>query len=283
VDAVVRTPYSVRPAPRPLGAAPTVQLDEGWQRCVARRRERLAGEPDRVRVRWQGAPADADGLSRALMAAATVVRAAGIGLGPVDRADVAAVSDAVGLAQPADLVVLRRVGPGRLRAEWLAVALPSHWDPVSRAGAALEDLHAPVGGNARLQAAAPALSEALLTKGPFVQTVWGLQPDDRLDHDPGSALVAPEATDWPTDPGRWYLRWERQVSTPLPELDRALFWIRPYLRRLEELDVTHRRELAAAVDSMGAESLRYKRLAGVRARLRAWAGAPVPATGVNRG
>ncbi|MCW2613690.1 MAG: hypothetical protein JWN08_684, partial [Frankiales bacterium] len=128
--------------------------------------------------------------------------------------------------------------------------------------------HAPVADGERLQRAAPALSEALLTKGPLRQHVWGLDPDGRLDHDP-SAPDAPSG-ELPDDPASWWLRVERQTSVPFPGLDRALFTIRPHLVPLPALAPEQCAVLASAVASMTPEALAYKGISTVAADLVAW-------------
>jgi hypothetical protein len=172
------------------------------------------------------------------------------------------------LACADDLVVLRRSGNGLLRAELLAVAFPSGWAPRRRGGASLLELHAPVADGQRLQRAAPALSEALLTKGPLRQHVWGLDPDGRLDRDP-SAPDAPSGPP-PADPARWWLRVERQTSVPLPALGRTLFTLRPHLTPLPALAPEQRAVLAGAVASMSEQTRHYKGIAGVADDLVTW-------------
>jgi hypothetical protein len=101
-----------------------------------------------------------------------------------------------------------------------------------------------------LMRAAPALSEALLTKGPFVQHVWGVDPCGRLDQDPD--------VDYPAEPVRWHLRVERQTTLPLPHLDRALFVIQPYLTPVDALPAEQQATLLAALQSLSAAARAYK-------------------------
>lgn len=266
----VVAPHRVVPAPRPLNG-PHVLLDDAWPAAVARRLERLA---DEVVVRD---PADLDdaGLADALRAAWALLppdglrllglsvdlptmRAQQVGTSAFPDATEAVLSRSgldllvVGwqLACSDDLVVLRRRGPGLLAAELLAVSFPSGWPVRRRAGASLLDLHAPVADGERLQRAAPALSEALLTKGPYVQHVWGLNRSSRLDDDPDET--------YPDEPLRWHLRVERQTTLPLPHLGRALFTIRPYLTPVDELTPGQRRVLDDAIASLSPQAKRYK-------------------------
>ena len=294
----VTAPHRVVPAPRPLEGPPTVELDDAWPAAVRRRLARLAADPGGVVVRDPADPDEA-GLGAAVRAAWALLPGLGhLGL-HVDLAqrpgDARAVRTGPSLCEDAtsalldrggldllvagwllacsdDLVVLRRSGPGQLRAELLAVAFPSGWPPRLRAGASLLELHAPVADGARLQRAAAALSEALLIKGPLRQHVWGLDPDGRLDRDP-SAPDAPSGPA-PADPAEWWLRVERQTSVPLPQLGRALFTIRPHLVPLRALPPAQRGVLADAVASMGPDARRYKGVEGIADDLVAWLRTP---------
>ena len=125
----------------------------------------------------------------------------------------------------------------------------------------VDDAHEAAG----LDDALIALSEALLTKGPYLQHVWGLDPSGRLDRDPS----APDASDDGDVPAsQWWLRVERQTTLPLG--DRALFVIRPYLVPLVALDGRQRSVLAAAVSSMSPASVAYKGITDVRDELLGW-------------
>jgi hypothetical protein len=220
-DWQVPVPYLVRPSPRPLRGP--VILPNG---------PRDRHEPATV---W--AQADTERLVRAL--------------GGVPGEDPATVSARVTSAHRTDVVVLASRDHGRLAAELLDVAVPSGWDPRERAGHSLLELHAPVGGNGRLQEAAPQITEMILTKGPFEMFVWGLQADDRIARWPGPQQ-------WPDDPREWWLRVERQVTVPLPHLERALFWLRPCVQRVADMPPEQRTRLADAVASMRPEHLAYK-------------------------
>lgn len=266
--------HRVVPAPRPLDGGRSVVLDDAWPAALRRRLERLREDragvivgsttTQALRSAWQLLPVTWEG-GRALLphlaVAVDVARGTAEPTGPpvAGQAELLAESGddllLVGwlLACSDDLVVLRRTGPGFLAAELLAVAFPSGWPPRWRLGASLDDLHAPVADGDRLRRASPALSEALLTKGPYVQYVWGLDPSGRLDRDPS----APDVDTTPRPPpDQWWLRVERQTSLPLG--DRALFTIRPYLTPLAALPADQRAVLASAVRSMSPASRVYK-------------------------
>jgi hypothetical protein len=246
-------------------------LDAAWPAALSRRLERLT---DKVVVR-DPLDVDDEGLAAAVRAAWSLLPPEGLQrLGvEVDLATQTAREVAVSalprateelvrrtgldllvvgwlLACSDDLVVLRRRGNGHLTAELLAVTFPSGWPVRRRAGASLLELHAPVADGERLQRAAPGLSEALLTKGPYVQHVWGVDPCGRLDNDPDVT--------YPPAPVRWHLRVERQTTVPLPHLGRALFTIRPYLTPVEDLSPERRRVLGAALASLSPAARAYK-------------------------
>ena len=289
----VTAPHRVVPSPRPVDGPVQVELDDAWPAALTRRLERLVGDRDGVLV---GGPVTTPGLRLALQEAFALLPG-GVGALPllgVRCAGDLLVRTGVSVCEPAtellldqepadqlavawvlacsdDLVVLHRTGSGTLEAELLAVAFPSGWPPRLRAGASLLELHAPVADGDRLQRAAPALSEAVLTKGPLRQHVWGLDPDGRLDRDP-SAPDAPSGPA-PADPAAWFLRVERQTSIALPHLDRALFTIRPHLTPLPALAPARCVVLADAIASMGPAARAYKGITDVADDLVAWLGA----------
>ena len=295
----VVSPYRVVPAPRPLGDLPHVVLDDSYPAALSRRMERLTTDPDGILVRDQDDPDD-EGLAAALRSAwdllplpregplvtvpllgavVDVARGTARASGPsaypaataalLQRSGLNLLATGWQLACADDLVILRRRAPGVVTAELLAVAFPSGWPPRRCGGATLQQLHAPVPDGDRLQRAAPALSEALLVKGPYLQHVWGLNPDGRLDRDP-SAPDAPRPAAPPPPPDQWFLRVERQTTAPLPQSGRAAFTIRPFLVSLTRLSRPQRATLASAVTSMGPAALAYKGIDGVRDALLAW-------------
>ena len=272
----VTATHVVLPAPRPLGDAAHVVLDDAWPAALHRRLERLTTDRDGVVVVEPGGPRPGldDALRRAwdllpvpregtivqlphLASEVDLVARRARATGPEVAGQAALLllpaSDLllVGwlLACADDLVVVRRTGPSAVAAELLGVTFPSGWSPRHRAGASLLELHAPVADGERLRRATPALSEMLLTKGPHVQHVWGLSGTGRLDDDPSASVPGPLT-------GRWWLRVERQTTVPLG--DRALFTIRPWLTPLSDLSPAQRRTLDVALASMSPESRAYK-------------------------
>ena len=179
--------------------------------------------------------------------------------------------EALALAVQEDLVVMRDDDAG-FGAEWLAVSLPSHWDPGAHGGSDLRALHGPVPHGGRLRDAGPNLVRAMVHKGPFVRHVWALPTDARLDRHP--TVMRTEVDEGPLVPQLWF-RSERQTTLPLPDLHRSVFTIRVHQTPLAavlgdpatERGRERRRRLAEALEAMSPELARYKSVDGFRARL----------------
>ncbi len=185
------------------------------------------------------------------------------------RAPAALALDALALALQEDLVVMtrERAGDGG-RAAYLNVVAPSGWNPGAHAGSSFARLHEPVPHRAPLDAAAGALVDALVGRGPFVRHVWSLAPDGALGRHPRrSSAPAPAVP-----PERLWYRVERQTTLPVPEAEAFVFLIRVYAAPLPWVvaDPERRAALAAAVASMDADLLAYKGLVGRREALLGW-------------
>jgi hypothetical protein len=169
-----------------------------------------------------------------------------------------------------DIAVVRRAPE---RGDWIAalhLCAPSHWAAEAKIDRSFVDAHAPVPGFGKVSAAAAALTEACIARGPFVRFTWGIAFDDRLnahpEPPPGSA------------PAFWdgesplFLRVERQTLWGLPEVDAFLFAIRVYIydaRPIRE-NPEQRDALVAALRSMSPESRRYKGVADRFDTVLAW-------------
>jgi hypothetical protein len=148
--------------------------------------------------------------------------------------------------------------------DWIAyinVCNPSHWLPTEKIGLSFFDAHVPVPGFERVNAAAKAMVDSMIHRGPFVRFVWGLESDDQLNHHP----VPPVGRDQAVWYGRrfdegLFVRVERQVLWPLPEVSAALFSIRPIVYSAESVraDAIAWEKLVQAVQGMSAEALAYK-------------------------
>lgn len=159
------------------------------------------------------------------------------------------------------------------RVPWLAVALPSHWDPRTRAGRHFSEIHAPVADNALLLAASDALARLVCGEQAWERFVWNVTGHPRLHAHP--ARVDPHR--WPAcsaaDVGglAWW-RTERQTFIPVPGRPQALFTIRVEVTPLAQaLEAPGRaRRLQAAIESMSPAVLAYRSLAPVREPLLDW-------------
>lgn len=174
-------------------------------------------------------------------------------------------ADVLALALQEDLALVRP-GPDGGRAELLHVCFPSHWDPAERAGATLAELHGPVPHGARLRDASERLRRAMSGRGPFERWVWSLHPVAPLHRHPDAP-----ATTWPTQARGMAqgvaFRVEHQTTHPLERGERALFAIRVHVAPLQEVlgvEAGRAARLAAAIEGMDEELLRYKDLQAVR-------------------
>jgi hypothetical protein len=179
--------------------------------------------------------------------------------------------DVLGLGAQEDLAIIAR----GLHGDWLAathVLSPQHWDPRDKLGRDFVAVHAPVAGSGPMNATAPRLVDAVITRGPFVRFAWGVSMTDRLDHHPAAPPDADRHAGTPFDPERAHLRVERQTLTGFPGADGALFTIRPYTVPLRAAVQTahHAHALAAALRSMTPEQVTYKGLGAILPALLAW-------------
>lgn len=162
---------------------------------------------------------------------------------------------------------------------WMAVCLPSHWDPRKKVGLDFRQVHAPVADSERVQQAGPPLLRLVSGAERWERFVWTVTRHDGLDQHPARHLRRP----WPDEASAAELlalatfRTERQGFLPLPGRAQALFTIevqaRPLTQALREegLDAA---VLHDALASMSDAVLAYRGLAPARDRLcaalRAW-------------
>ena len=154
-----------------------------------------------------------------------------------------------------DLVVVHRRADGRDAAIAVDVSFPSDWRPERIIGTDFRFIHGPVPGFADNDAQARSLVSAMIDRGPYVRFVWTLKADDDLDHHPDAG----PHRGWSPD-GEGFLRVERQVTVPFPEVSAALFLIRTYLYGFRSLSAAERSALAKAVQTMPAAAAAYKGL-----------------------
>jgi dimethylamine monooxygenase subunit A len=167
------------------------------------------------------------------------------------------------------------------RQDWLAalhICSASHWAAGEKIGKNFINVHAPVSGIEKVNAASKGLVEASIHKGPYTRFVWSMATDRRLNHHPepppGVSLeewkgrsFRPEMKDNP-----FILRVERQITYPFPEVKASLFTIRISFIEGEEIrrNPTERELMRSAVHSMNEGHLKYKGLFSWKDDLLRW-------------
>ena len=236
-----------------------------FQRDVEEPRYLAAKLPARYRIASGGPREDAahaavlDWLARRLASE----RADASPSAPADANDFAGRYAGISAFVQEDLVVqLRDPAPGtrglRDRAIAVYVSVPSGWRPEDILGWSFQRIHAPVPDFADDPAAAGSLVAAMVERGPYVRFVWTICADDVLDHHPDEG---PRTRFGPGTRAGW-LRIERQVTVPFPDVQASLFLIRTYLRPFASLSAGERSDLARALACLPESTARYKGLAG---------------------
>jgi hypothetical protein len=152
---------------------------------------------------------------------------------------------------------------------WLAVTLPSHWEPPEKVGRPFGEVHAPVADAELVRRAGPQLMKLVSGDQRWERFVWNVTGHPRLCAHP--AVLAPERwRDTPIERAFW--RTEHQTFVPLPALGQAVFTIGVEVQPLE-LALTGPGRAAAlhdAIASMSPAVLEYRGLTTVREPLLAW-------------
>lgn len=152
--------------------------------------------------------------------------------------------------------------------DWIAaihICSPNHWEPAKKAGLPFDAIHGIVPGMEKGLPHYFKMLQSVVNKGPFTRFAWGIATDNILNHYP-----VPAAGDDPqVRNGRniqegceLYVRVEKQTLVGLPENIAFFFTIRTYFYNIDDLQQYEKVALMNAVDSMSAESLAYKGLAG---------------------
>jgi hypothetical protein len=156
---------------------------------------------------------------------------------------------------------------------WLAVALPSHWDPLDKIGRHFAQVHAPVADSQLLLAAGEALARLVSSELRWERFVWTITSNPHLNAHPTSS----QTSGWP--PGdsdgvarhAWW-RTERQTFIPVAGRQQAVFTIlveiQPLLQAMDNADKARR--VHDALATMSPAVLEYRGLAAVRERLLQW-------------
>ncbi|MBD2339442.1 DUF3445 domain-containing protein [Calothrix sp. FACHB-156] len=184
--------------------------------------------------------------------------------------------DALAAQVQEDLTVICR---GRDGCNWLSavhLCYPNHWSAEEKIGKNFATIHTPVAGMEKINRRGDAIVNTMITCKPMVRFAWGLSTDNRLNHHPepppNLSVSQWQGRSFDPENPQLYLRIERQVIWGLPEYEAALFTIRTYFRdcSLIKKDSLLRVKLCAAIESMSAESLFYKRLVDSKARILHW-------------
>lgn len=242
-----RFDFGIRPADRDW-----FRLDANAPSFLLERRQQLAEQPDR-HLPWSPSADPVFEELVGLFGGAPGIRVPG---GAREQAMALA-----GLWGP-DFVLMRRED-GAFRMVGACVCDPSWWDPGSKLGKPIEEIHAPVPTlNATLGDRIRTFLERLPVGVTLVRENWGLAavPDrnlhpalDRSRLGPGSRV----STTW--------LRVEHQAFRALPSTGGVAFLIRLTVHPLSEVlrDPGVARAVRGQLDSMPPEIARYKGLDGI--------------------
>ncbi|GAB4455817.1 MAG: DUF3445 domain-containing protein [Armatimonadaceae bacterium] len=172
-----------------------------------------------------------------------------------------------------DIAVVRR-DPDR--GDWIAylhLCAPSFWGAEEKVGKSFTAAHLPVPDFGKVSAAAHALMETIIHRGPFVRFTWGIALDNRLNQHPKPPPGILSAGDLRNsfDPTQSpvYFRVERQTLWGIPEVEAFLFTIRVYVYDISDVyaDEQRRQTLRSALSSMSPEAEAYKGLQKIRSQI----------------
>ena len=170
-----------------------------------------------------------------------------------------------------DFAILKQDGD-TLRTEYLSVCFPSRWDPREKLGLDFAAIHAPVADNEALLAAGQSIMTMAFMKQPMLRHVWLIVPSASLDQHPdkNEAWWTETLRDMSPLLPNLFFRVERQTTWPLPQLQRAVFFIRVMTSPL--VDVINAApgraaELAASLRSMTPEVIAYRGMTDAMPRL----------------
>ena len=168
-----------------------------------------------------------------------------------------------------DIAVVRRTPDASDKVIALHLCSPSVWAAEEKIGQNFAVTHAPVPAFGKVAAAANALLDSCIRRGPFVRFTWGIAFSDRLnlhpEPPPGLRNARELRADFdPTSDPLWF-RIERQTIWGMPEVDSFLFAIRVFVYDARET-AAHPENgpaLRAALESMTPEARHYKGIADV--------------------
>lgn len=163
-----------------------------------------------------------------------------------------------------DLAIVMLDKNGKDSAEALSLSFPNHWSPASKFQQDFSKVHKPVANIQPLIDIQPKIIKMMFEKGPYKRFAWGLSTDTRLNHHPEAPKLVRnwEGRAFDKDNPRLFMRCERQVVWPFPELKASLFTIKTYFFDINEIKKTneYKEQLISAIESMNDEALVYKGL-----------------------
>ncbi len=179
--------------------------------------------------------------------------------------------ESLALALQEDFVILKNEA-GRMVTEYLSVAFPSRWDPREKLGLDFAAIHAPVADNQMLRAAGSSIVAMAFMKQPMLRHVWLVVPSASLAQHPDQNDYSWSETLRDPSPllPRLFFRVERQTTWPLPQFERAVFFIRVMMCSLPDVlreTPTRAQELRAALASMTSAVVSYRGMTDAMPRL----------------
>jgi dimethylamine monooxygenase subunit A len=177
----------------------------------------------------------------------------------------------IALDMQEDFVILKQEAD-TLRTEYLSVCFPSRWDPREKLGFDFAAIHAPVADNQMLLAAGPSIMTMAFMKQPMLRHVWLIVPSASLAQHPEQNDYSWSETLNDSSPllPRLYFRVERQTTWPLPQFDRAVFFIRVMMSPLTNalrIAPDRARELRDSLASMSPAVVAYRGMSDAMPRL----------------
>jgi dimethylamine monooxygenase subunit A len=180
-------------------------------------------------------------------------------------------AQAVALQLQEDFVILKNENDA-LRTEYLSVCFPSRWDPREKLGLDFMAIHAPVADNQMLLAAGSSIMTMAFMKQPMLRHVWLIVPSASLDQHPEQNDYSWSETLKDPSPllPHLFFRVERQTTWPLPQFNRAVFFIRVMMSPLVDVltqsrERTH--ELRDTLASMTPAVVEYRGMTAAMPRL----------------
>lgn len=184
-------------------------------------------------------------------------------------------ADAVALTQTLaeDFVILHDESHRGFVVRYLSVCFASNWRPDQKLGLNFAQIHAPIAQNSRLLAAREGIEKIAFRQSPILRHIWLISPTASLWQNPADRVphwkkANAQGKDDPVGLlSSLCFRVERQTTLPLPEIGRAIFFIRVLvcsLRDVLQIDKTRATMLSEALATMSPEFARYRGMQEVR-------------------